>query len=264
MRFSSSVLLALPLLAVAAESPFEQYKAQFQNFLSNLGAKAPSASKEEKKPETTTTQAAVGSKTIETLTLENWNETLFKPVQPDATKPEEWWVLVTGRNKTCFGQFMPDHTVTYLHWMIANTESATGHCLKVESAFNESALKFAVTPNTPHLASVNCDDEPILCNSWSASTGTLWIFEMLPRPAPIEIYRKRLNLTTTTSQTFLDLHAAESKEGFKLHDGWFHPYDGPLAQNNLAIPAGYFFYYFNMVPSWAFMLIVSFVSRTFM
>jgi hypothetical protein len=46
MRFSTSALLALPLLAAAAESPFEQYKAQFQNVLGSLGVKPAVAAKE--------------------------------------------------------------------------------------------------------------------------------------------------------------------------------------------------------------------------
>ena len=111
---------------------------------------------------------------------------------------------------------------------------------------------------------LNCDDEGILCNTWAASAATLWVFEMLPPPAKIDVYLKRLNVTTTTSKDLLELYAQENKEDFKLHDGYFHPFDGPLAANGLALPIGYFLYYFNMVPSWAVMLIVSFVSRSMM
>ncbi len=87
---------------------------------------------------------------------------------------------------------------------------------------------------------------------------------MVPRPAPIDIYLKRLNITTTTAQTFIDYHTSGHKETFKLHTGYFHPFDGILAQNGLSIPAGYFFWIFNAIPSWAMMLGVSFISRTFM
>ena len=87
---------------------------------------------------------------------------------------------------------------------------------------------------------------------------------MLPQPAAIDVYVKRLNLTSTTPQTLLDLQAQGSKDGFRLHDGYFHPFDGPLAKNNLAVPAGYLFWFFNAVPSWALMLGVSFLSRTMM
>ncbi len=44
MRFpASTVLLALPILGVAAEGAFEEYKAQFQNFLSSFGVLPPQA-----------------------------------------------------------------------------------------------------------------------------------------------------------------------------------------------------------------------------
>ncbi|KAH8899714.1 hypothetical protein GQ53DRAFT_325298 [Thozetella sp. PMI_491] len=245
MRFSTTALLALPLLAAAAESPFEQYKAQFQNFLSSFGVKTPGSAEKEAAPATEAKpKASKGSskaKEITTLTLENWNSTFYEPVKPGATTPEEWWLLVSGRNKTCFG-----------------------HCLKVEAAFNESAVKFASLPKAPHLAYLNCEDQPVLCNGWSASTGSLWVFEILPQPAPINIYLKRLNLTSTTAQTFLDYHTEGVHETFKLHDGYFHPYDGPIAKSGLSVPVGYFFWIFNLIPSWAFMIGISMLSRRVM
>lgn len=106
MRFACSIFLALPLLA-AADGPFDQYKAQFQNFLNSFGAKTPTAPSEEKTDSTSSTagtQAEVGALTVHSLTLEGWNETLYRPVVPGATNPVEWWVLISGRNKTCFGR----------------------------------------------------------------------------------------------------------------------------------------------------------------
>ncbi len=144
------------------------------------------------------------------------------------------------------------------------TRCTAGHCLQVEAAFNEAAVKLAPLSKSPHLAYLNCDDQPVLCNSWSASTGSLWVFEMLPKPAPIDIYLKRLNLTSTTSQTLLDFQATDFKESFKLHDGYFHPYDGPIAKAGLSVPVGYFFWIFNGIPSWAMMIGVSMLSRQIM
>ena len=109
MRFSAAALLALPLLATAAESPLDQYKAKFQNFLGSFGAKAPQAPfQEAAAPAAADSKSkakgkGVKSKNIETLTLENWDQTLFAPVKAESTTPEEWWVLVSGGNKTCFG-----------------------------------------------------------------------------------------------------------------------------------------------------------------
>jgi hypothetical protein len=115
MRFSTTAVLALPLLASAAESPFEQYKAKFQNFLSSFGASVPNA---EKAADAVSSAASAATdkaksklvaepKKIETLTLDNWKDTLYAPVQADATEAQEWLVLVTGRNKTCFGALFP-------------------------------------------------------------------------------------------------------------------------------------------------------------
>jgi len=258
MRFSTTALLALPVLASAAESPFEQYKAKFQNFLSNFGAAAPSA-ETANAPAAAVTSASTGKsktkkvvepKKIATLTLENWKDTLFEPVQPDATNPEEWLVLLTGRNKTCFGR-----------------------CDRVEAAFDESALQFATLPasqKSPHLAKLNCEDQPVLCNSWSANTGGLWLFEMLPAPAPIDVFTKRVNLTTVTTQDVVDAYAnterGDTETGWKpiAQDGYFHPFEGKFAKLNVAVPIGYVLWALNAIPSWGMMLIVSFLSRSMM
>lgn len=99
MRLTSA-FLALPLLASAAEGPFEQYKAQFQNFLGSFGSYLPNPAKENP---VKAAEAKAGSLNLNTLTLQNWKDTLYSHVKPAATKPDEWWVLVTGGNKSCFG-----------------------------------------------------------------------------------------------------------------------------------------------------------------
>ncbi|KAK4135668.1 hypothetical protein BT67DRAFT_440558, partial [Trichocladium antarcticum] len=250
MRFSATALLALPLLAAAAESPFEQYKAKFQNFLSSLGATVPVADKAVDAPPAAASSAATGAakskkvvepKKIETLTLENWKDTLYAPVQTDATTPEDWLVLMSGRNKTCFG-----------------------NCGKLDEAFNESAGKFAQLPpaQSPHLGYVNCDDQPVLCNSWSANAGAVWIFELLPRPAAVDVYSKRLNLTTVTSQDVVDAYIKRDEVKLNKVEGYFHPFDGFFAQNGLSVPVGYALWALNAIPSWGMMLVVTFISRT--
>ena len=111
MRFATSVVLALPLLA-AAESPFEQYKAQFQNFLGSIGSFIPGAAQEKAaepaaadQSSATKPKAAVVEPKISVLTLDNWKDTLYAPVKAGATKPEEWWVFISGGNKTCYGMY---------------------------------------------------------------------------------------------------------------------------------------------------------------
>ncbi|KAL0940349.1 uncharacterized protein CTRU02_203112 [Colletotrichum truncatum] len=240
MRVSATTLLALPLLATAAESQFEQYKAQFQNFLSSFGGSAPSV-KQPEAPGEAAVPEPVTEKKVSVLTVDNWKDVLYAPVKPEAAKPEEWWVLITGRNKTCFG-----------------------HCEKIETAFNETATKFAKLPESPHMGLINCDDQPVLCNAWSAGTASIWSINMLPQGSQVDIYRKRLNVTTTTSDDIVDLWKKNDKEEWILNDNIFHPFNSWVAQNNLSIPVGYFFWAFNLVPNWLFMLLVSFGSRTLM
>ncbi|KAF4973584.1 hypothetical protein FZEAL_9285 [Fusarium zealandicum] len=239
MRFSSStVLAALPALAAAQDSPVEQYKAQFQNFLGQMGSYVPNPGQHDP---VAALEAKTGSMRLNVLTLDNWKDTLYEPVAPEATTPEEWWVLVSGGNKTCYGR-----------------------CGNVEQAFNETAAKFAVLENTPHMGYINCDNQPILCNAWSAGAANIYVFEMLPSPAPIDVYIKRLNLTTTTSEDLVNLQASGSKEQFTPVEGLFHPFNGKLAELGVAVPFGYVMWAFGLIPNWLFMLLVSFGSRTMM
>ncbi|KAK7948707.1 uncharacterized protein PG986_009593 [Apiospora aurea] len=237
MRFSvtSAALLALPALA-SAEVP--EYQAQFQHYLGKMQSYIPSHSKTDP---VHAAEAKLGSMKMDVLTLNNWRETLYADVKPGSTTPEEYWVFVTGGNKTCFG-----------------------HCEKVEQAFNETAGAFALLPNPPHTGYLNCEQEPVLCNAWSVPTGTVWVFEMLPEPAPIDIWVKRFNLTTTTSEDIIARHAEGYKKTFQLHEGTFHPFNGWWAQNHLSLPVGYVLWFFNVVPSWLLMLTLSFVSRSMM
>jgi len=107
MRFSATAILALPLLAAAAESPFEQYKAKFQNFLSSFVAPVPAGTADQAEPVAAApkSKTKVGPKKIENLTLGNWKDTVYAPVKPDASSPEEWYILVTGGNKSCYGTY---------------------------------------------------------------------------------------------------------------------------------------------------------------
>ncbi|KAI0393203.1 hypothetical protein F5Y17DRAFT_459082 [Xylariaceae sp. FL0594] len=243
MRFhSASALLALPVLAVADvpeyQAQFQQYLGQAQGYFEKIASKLPSANRYD---EAAVAAAKSGPSKLDILGLENWKQTLYEPVTPGSATPEEWWVLITGGNKTCFG-----------------------HCDKVEAAFNETAAKFAKDESAPHMALLNCDDQPVLCNAWFAPAGNLWIFEMLPAPASINLWTKRLNLTTTTSDDLLQLHKNGYKQEARLSEGLFHPFNGFVAQNGLTTPVGYILWAFTLVPSWAFMIFVSFFSRRMM
>ncbi|PHH85020.1 hypothetical protein CDD83_1030 [Cordyceps sp. RAO-2017] len=236
--FASAVVAALPLLASAQEDPFAQYKAQLQTFMNRVVSSIPNPGFHDP---VAALEAKVGSMRLSTLTLENWKETLYEPVKSGATTPEEWWVLITGRNKTCYG-----------------------HCGKVEQAFNETAAKFALLPGTPHMGYLNCDDQPILCNSWAASTANIWSFSMLPAPAPVEVLKRKLNLTTTTSSDLVELYSSKGAGDWTPLESWFHPFHGKATELGLSIPYAYTIWAFNLVPNWLFMVIVSFASRSMM
>lgn len=102
MRFSAAALAAaLPALSVAQENPLDQYVAQFQQILGQASSYLPVPSKHD--PEAAYA-AKTGPMKLSVLTVDNWKETLYEPVTPITTTPEEWWVLITGRNKTCYGR----------------------------------------------------------------------------------------------------------------------------------------------------------------
>ncbi|KAI0006965.1 hypothetical protein F4779DRAFT_620040 [Xylariaceae sp. FL0662B] len=243
MRFAiASALLSLPLLAIAEEP---QYQAQFQNYmgqaqslLDKITSKIPLPHKHDP---VAAAEAKAGELNLDILTLSNWKDTLYGSVKPDSTTPEEWWVLITGGNKTCYG-----------------------HCGKIEAAFNETAGRFALTPGAPHTALLNCDNQPVLCLAWSAPVGAIWAIEMVPEPAPVDIWTKRFNMTTVTADEIVQLQKEGFKSSAKLHDGFFHPFNGPLAKNGLSTPVAYILWAFNLLPSWAFMILISIFSRNMM
>ena len=244
MHFSAATILALPLLAAAqSDSPLEQAKKQalswgsyLQNFVPKIqnpnGKSAPAVA------------AKAGGKAVHILTLNDWEDQFQSTVKPTATADgpaEHWWVYVTGGNKTCFG-----------------------HCEPVNKAFNETAALWSLDPTAPHLGYINCDLQPVLCNSWGAGAPSLWIFELRPRPALNNVWVTGFNISTTTVSTLTDLRSTESYKKKEPYEGYFHPLDGMLAVLHIAKPIGYFFWAFTIVPNWLFMILVSFASRSIM
>lgn len=132
----------------------------------------------------------------------------------------------------------------------------------IDAAFAAASIKTAAP--SAHAATLNCEEQLVLCNSWSAMPGYLYIFEVLPKPAATDIYTKSLNLSSTTPETFVELYADKTRMEAEKSDSYFHPLDGVLAQYGLAVPIGYVLWAFNIFPSWVFMIAISFISRTFM
>ncbi|EPE35254.1 hypothetical protein GLAREA_10951 [Glarea lozoyensis ATCC 20868] len=241
MHFTKPSILALSLLtsaSAAQESPLEQAKVQAQFWFDKLSSYIPSPNK----PHTPAAAAAkAGGKTLNVLTLSDWEQTIRSSVTPQTATPVEWWVMVTGGNSSCYG-----------------------HCTIAETAFNQTAALWSVNPNSPNLAYLDCDNQPVLCNSWGAGPPSLWIMDVPAPGKPVDIRIKALNSTTTTVKTFTDLYASKDWKSKPVYEGYFHPFDGVLAQSGLAVPLGYIFWVFAVVPSWMFMLGISFLSRTIM
>jgi hypothetical protein len=240
MRFSDAAILALPLLAAAAQqrSPLDHVKERAEYWFNMVSSFMPRPSTQHP---IETTASKVASSSIDILSLNNWKSVLRSAVEPSSETPEEWFILITGGNKTCYGQ-----------------------CGKIETGFNESAAAFAVIPSAPHLAYVNCDYQPVLCNSWAAGPPSLWIMEVGAPGTPIDIYIVHLNTTTTTVETYTKLASSKSYKTGPKYEGYFHPFDGPIAKYGLATPLGYVFWFFALIPSWAMMIAISFLSRTIM
>jgi hypothetical protein len=58
------------------------------------------------------------------------------------------------------------------------TVAFLGHCGKVETAFHETAGKFAGEADSPHMALLNCDNQPVLCN---AVSNIFFLFRQLSK-----------------------------------------------------------------------------------
>lgn len=129
-------------------------------------------------------------------------------------------------------------------------------------------MLFATDHTSPNLGYLNCESEPILCSIWSAGAPTVW---HLHRPAattdgtplsPSLLRVAYLNSTTVTAEGIYKIHTDQTYLDEVPYEGWLHPFDGWLAKNGgLNVPLGYIMWAFGTVPSWLFMIIISFISR---
>lgn len=238
MRFSGASILALPLLAAAAQqqNPLDQAMASAQYYLEKVQSYVPHFNTYQ----AADAAAAKSGNNIDVLTINNWQNLLRSSVKPGGKGPEEWWVLMTGGNKTCYGM-----------------------CGNVNKAYNGTALLFKDDPTAPHLGYLNCDLQPILCNAWAAGPPAVWIFE-IGATAPTPVHIIPINTTSVTVETFTDLNTSKSWKDMPAYEGYFHPFDGIVAQLGVGLPLGWIIWGFAIVPSWAFMIGISFFSRTFM
>jgi len=232
--YISSTILLLPLLASADVTQ------EWIDRASGWFDKAKSFAPQQVFPEILDAGAAqVSAKEVQKISVQNWQRKL----SPKPEGPEDWLIFVTG-NRTCHGS-----------------------CQNIEAQWNKSVPLLVASNNAPHLGVLNCDKQDQLCTAWAASVPSFWHLQIAQKStpqAPSPIHITHLNSTTVTAQEILALHTEKKileEDEFK---GYMHPIDGELAKYQLLMPLGYVLWLFGSIPSWAFMIGISFFSRQFM
>ncbi|OQO08577.1 hypothetical protein B0A48_06447 [Cryoendolithus antarcticus] len=240
---TSSVLLALPALSCAQQIPYlEQIKGFFTTKVSHAASGMPTGIPN---PLTAAT-GKIAEVSVPQLTLANHKE-LIKPGAATASPGiETWMVYVTGGNKTCFGT-----------------------CGRAEEAFNGSVVLIEASPTAPNLAYLNCDQDQVLCAAWAVSPPNV-LHMQLPQPLPDQsqppstVRAIQVNRTTITTSQIAAIHLEDKYLDSPVYEGFWHPFNGPLADYGLNVPAGYAIWAFSVIPSWAFMIGISMISRNIM
>ncbi len=242
MRLTTPVLIILPALAAARQQQQIPLVDTLQSWFEKAKAYLPAAATAPILSTTTSAKKAAAAITITPLTEETWQSVLSPPSSPLSSGPETWMIFVSG-NKTCYGQ-----------------------CAGLESAWNETAAIFAAEPTSvPKLGYINCDTSPVLCAIWYATPPSVWHVQLPQQAAEATtVHIVPLNSTTTTARDLVKVHTTKTYEKTPVYEGVFHPFDGLLARFGIAKPVGYVLYGFGLMPSWAVMIGISFISRNLM
>lgn len=243
MHLTPALTLALPALAAAqAQKPLgEKAQAWFEKAKSYIPQGASNAANDPMGA----SAAKVAAKNVTPLSMSNYEEFLT-PDASSSQSPQEWMVFVSGGNKTC-----------------------AGRCANIEKAWNETASFLAADPTAPQLGYINCDTQGVLCATWQAQPPTIWHIQ---RPIPqadqstpaSTIYINYVNVTTTTAGDIVALHSGKQYETGILYEGRLQPFDGQLTKLGLNKIIGYVTFGVGMIPSWAYMVVISMVSRNIM
>jgi len=243
MRFSSSLLLALPALALAQEQvpivdKIKGWLDQAQSFISSAVPSVPSP---------LDAGAAKVAEHVETaLTLENWESVLSADPSATTAGPTDFIVYITGGNKTCYGL-----------------------CGNATKAWNDSLALLSASPSAPKFAVLDCESEPVLCNAWAVGPPSIYYISIphaladQSAPAPLAYYIP-LNRTSVTSSEITAISTKQTYKNTEPYEGIWHPFNGLIAQYNLGVPIGYVLWGFSKMPSWLPMILISFFSRSFM
>jgi len=243
MYLTLALALALPALSAAqAQNPLlDQAQAWFVKAKSYIPTSVYDAAADP----VGASAFKIAAKNVTPLTMANY-EAFLTPDPNSSKSPQEYMVFVSGGNKTC-----------------------GGHCVKVEKEWNETASIFAADPTAPRLGYINCDVQGVLCATWTAKPPTIWHIQRpvahADQSTPAStIHINYLNVTETTVGDMVALHSGKKYETGMIYEGYFHPFDGPLAKAGVNKIVGYIMFGFGLVPSWAFMLVISMVSRSVM
>lgn len=129
---------------------------------------------------------------------------------------------------------------------------------------------FSADPTSPNLGYLDCEANQVLCAAWSASAPSVQYYQVPKEPsvgeerAPTPLHNIYLNSTTVTPEKIYEIHAKKGYEKVPAYEGALHPVDGWVAKYQLNIPMGYVIWGLGAVPSWLFMIGISFFSRTMM
>lgn len=247
MRFSPA-LIALPALASAQQQiPLvDQVKGWFAKATDAASSFASSVPTPSIVNPVDVAASSISDAATEKLTLENYQKILRPGAATASPGIEEWMVFITGGNKTCFGL-----------------------CEHSEKEWNRSVPLLQASKNAPNLAYLDCESEPVLCNAWAAGPPTV-LHLLLPQPLPDQSTPATtarfipLNRTSVSSAEIVGLHTQAKYKDTEPYEGVWHPFDGQLVKFGLNVPIAYAIWGFSKVPSWAFMIGISFLSRTIM
>ncbi|KAH8710081.1 hypothetical protein GQ44DRAFT_714784 [Phaeosphaeriaceae sp. PMI808] len=235
MRFSATILLALPAIALGEEQIplLDKVKGFFNKATAAVSSAIPAVPSAPINEATEKAAAKAAQAIQHPLTLENWQQVLT--VDPTASPPttQDWLIFITGGNSSCFGL-----------------------CGNATKAWNTSLPLLAAKSNAPKFAYLDCEVENLLCNAWSVGAPALYYFQ-IPKPladqsAPAPTVRYQpLNRTSTTAETFKKLIVDNEIENV-------------LQKFGLAVPYAYITWGFSKMPSWLPMILISFFSRSIM
>ncbi|KAF2668349.1 hypothetical protein BT63DRAFT_425671 [Microthyrium microscopicum] len=187
--------------------------------------------------------AKVADLAVTPITFYNWHSTLQPGLPKASGEPDEWLIYFTGGNTTCLGR-----------------------CDNTTAAWNTSVAILTASTAAPQLGSVDCESEDLLCKQWAVGPPTI-AHVLIPSAgspnSPIVRYIA-LNTSSTTAADITEIISKRKFEQTPPYEGVFQPWTGLLATYGFAVPAAYAMWGFSKMPSWLPMILISFLSRSFM